>query len=98
MVELQLQSGDGFSHSGSSPGGSNDSFVCSGGSPGIGSGFSFSGNSPTRSLVRPASRVVLTQQFHSENFRAVEVNRPSATCFGHSADFFTEGILCSHEK
>lgn len=67
-----------MTHSGSSPGASNDSFVCSGGSPGIGSGFSFSGNSPTRPLVRPASRVSLTQSFHSDNFRAVEVKRPSA--------------------
>ncbi len=33
MSELQIQSGDGFSHSGSSPGTSTDTFVCSGSSP-----------------------------------------------------------------
>jgi hypothetical protein len=56
-----------FTTSGSSPGASNDSFVCSGGSSGIGSVFYFSGSSPTGPLVRHASRVVLTQFFHSQN-------------------------------
>jgi hypothetical protein len=66
------------SKSGSSRGTVGNGFSFSGGSPGIGSGFSFSGNSPTRPLVRSILRVVLTQQFHPNNFRAVEVNRPSA--------------------
>lgn len=70
--------GSGFARSGSSPGASNDSFVCSGGSPGIGSGFSFSGNSPTRSLIHSPCSVVLTQQFHSKDFRTVEVLRTDA--------------------
>lgn len=78
MSELQIQSGDGFSHSGSSPGASNDSFVCSGGSPGIGSGFSFSGNSPTRPVILSPLSVVLTREFHSKDFRAVEVLRTDA--------------------
>jgi hypothetical protein len=60
-----------FSKSGSSPGSVGNGFAFSGGSPGVGSFMSHSGSSPTSSRVRPTSRVVLTQSFHSENFLAV---------------------------
>jgi len=62
MSELQIQSGDGFSHSGSSPGAIHDSFVCS-------------GSSPQRSEVgvpsvseSPQSISSQSQQVHFENY------------------------------
>ena len=63
-----------FTRSGSSPGASNDSFVCS-------------GSSPQHRSVRPASRVVLTRSFHSENFHSAvkpsveeRLNSPALVC------------------
>ena len=67
-----------MTHSGSSPGNVGNGFAFSGGGPGVGSFMSHSGSSPTSPHVRSFPSVVLTQQFHSDNFRAVEVNRPSA--------------------
>jgi hypothetical protein len=54
-----------FTKSGSSPGASNDSFVCS-------------GNSPTSPLVRPASSASSDALF--KDFQFVEVNRPTYWC------------------